>query len=199
MSSPLTDSNPDVTTPSATEQALSPTAWVERHGDVLWRYARARLHDPHEAEDAIQEALASAWAGREEFRKDSSERTWLLGILRHKIGDMVRGSKSPPVSLGADELFNERGLWRENPAAWSRPDESFFAAFEKCLALIPASLADVFVLREVRGMACGRISEELGISIENVWVRLHRAREGLRKCLGRKWADKAGKARRGGS
>src|SRR5690348_3802157 len=130
-------------------------AKVESERDYLLRYASLQLRDPQAAEDAVQETLLAALAGEAGFGGRSNLRTWLTGILKHKIVDAIRRSsrESPlPSEDGAEEfdaLFDERGHWREFPAAWSDPDASlsqkqFFATLEECLENLPEKTARAF-------------------------------------------------------
>jgi len=64
-----------------------PARWVERHGDALFAYALLQVGDRDSAEDLVQETLVAALAARASFRGAASERTWLTGILRHKLVD----------------------------------------------------------------------------------------------------------------
>ncbi len=74
-----------------TKTALTdPSHWVERYGDSLYRYALLRLQSRELAEDLIQETFAAALRNRSSFSGHSSERTWLIGILKHKIVDYLR-------------------------------------------------------------------------------------------------------------
>ena len=72
--------------------------WLNEHGDYLYRFALARLKDPHQAEDAVQETMLAAIKNNS-FAGDSSARTWLTGILKHKIIDLQRKQmREQPVS-----------------------------------------------------------------------------------------------------
>jgi RNA polymerase sigma-70 factor (ECF subfamily) len=72
------------------QYAANPNAWVDEHGDVLYRYALNRLFNPVSAEDAVQETFLVAMKSNERFAGTSSERTWPVGILKHKIVDYIR-------------------------------------------------------------------------------------------------------------
>ena len=74
-----------------------PEDWVDLHGDGLYRYALLRLRSPDLAADVVQETFLEALRARSSFSGHSSERTWLVGILRHKIVDHFRR-----VPQGAD-------------------------------------------------------------------------------------------------
>lgn len=179
---------------------LDPDRWLAEHGDYLYRYARRRLRDSAAAEDAVQETLLAAWRGQASFSGGSSERTWLTGILRHKIVDylrkIVREQPLPETENGEDPLdalYDARGHWQFGPQAWGDPDAAlersrFWQVFEECLERLPPRLAAVFVLREVDGMASDVLCKELNISTtNNVWVMLSRARAHLRACLETRW------------
>src|SRR6516225_285228 len=69
-----------------------PGEWLPRYGDVLYRYALARLRRPHEAEEAVQETLLAALKARGQFQGRSDPRTWLIGILKRKVLDRLRAA-----------------------------------------------------------------------------------------------------------
>jgi RNA polymerase sigma-70 factor (ECF subfamily) len=169
----------------------------------MWRYAIVRAKDPAVAEDLIQETLAAALEGLAGFRAEASERTWLLSILRHKLVDHVRRAGRPvKEAKGGDvfeEMFDGRGRWRFDPGrpppddVMERPE--FWADLERCLAKLPAPLAEAFVMREVRAFSAAAACEALRVTTENLWVRLHRARAHLRRCMER-WGGGGKKGRR---
>ena len=172
---------------------------VEGERAYLLRYARLQLRDRHTAEDAVQEALVAALAGEAGFAGRSNLRTWLTGILKHKIVDAIRRmSRDAAVALDGDEfesLFDGRGHWVDAPAAWSDPGASldqkqFFAVLEDCLAKLPAKTAQAFMMREHMGFETGDICKELGVTATHCWVLLYRARMALRECLQANWFGK---------
>lgn len=169
----------------------------------LLRFASLQLRDTSVAEDAVQETLVAALAGEASFAGRANLRTWLTGILKHKIVDAIRRqAREPVVSAEADEeaadfddLFTERGHWSARPAAWGDPDgaleqSQFFRALELCLARLPERTAQAFMMREHLGLETGEICKELGITPTNCWVMLYRARMTLRECLQRTWFGK---------
>ncbi|HTY98536.1 MAG TPA: sigma-70 family RNA polymerase sigma factor [Rhodocyclaceae bacterium] len=168
---------------------------------MLLRFARLQLRDEAAAEDAVQECLLAALAGRQPFAGKSALRTWLTGILRHKIVDHIRRRSREP-SLQAvdgegeerdfDALFQADGHWAEAPADWGDPVRSlenrrFHDVFEACLEILPAKTARVFMMREFLGLETEEICKELALSATNYWVVMYRARMGLRECLQRNW------------
>ena len=174
---------------------------LEEERAYLLRYARLQLREPQAAEDAVQETLLAALAGEAGFGGRSNLRTWLTGILKHKIVDAIRRSsrEAPLASEDAaeefDALFDERGHWREFPAEWADPDASlsqkqFFAKLEECLGQLPAKTARAFLMREHMGFETGEICKKLGITSTHCWVLLYRARMALRECLNMNWFGK---------
>jgi RNA polymerase sigma-70 factor (ECF subfamily) len=171
----------------------------------LLRYAALQLRDAAAAEDAVQDALLAALAAESSFAGRSNLRTWLTGILKHKIVDAIRRqSRERPASeqeMGGDEgefdaLFDHRGHWEEAPDAWQQPEGSlqqkqFLAALEECLRALPERTARVFMMREHLGLETSEICKELGISATHCWVMLHRARMALRICLATNWFGKS--------
>lgn len=181
-----------------------PGAWVDLYGDYLFRYALIRVRNETVAEDLVQDALLAAFEGRERFTGQSPERSWLTGILKHKILDHFRDQARERTVVLDEALppelegrFDELGLWKHEPATgpadWGADAgsqmqrEEFMAALAKCLARLPARCADAFVLRELEAVDSDQIQQTLGISPSNFWVLLHRARMQLRLCLEQNW------------
>jgi len=177
-----------------------PEGWLVRHGDCLYRYALARLRGPELAADLVQETFLEAFRTRSTFQGRSSERTWLVGILKHKIVDHLRkagrdraarNNIAPDAS--AEAAFDRRGHWKMSPAAWTgdprrvMETREFWEIFSNCLSKLPAGLADAFLLRELDGLSAEEVMQVLNITPANLWARLHRARLLLRQCLDSRW------------
>ncbi|MBW2297593.1 MAG: sigma-70 family RNA polymerase sigma factor [Deltaproteobacteria bacterium] len=178
------------------KQEINPEAWVDEYGDVLFGFALARVKDRETAEDIVQETFLAAVRAREQFKGQSSEKTWLFGILKHKLVDHYRKNKSTvhvqdfiqdPDSLEA--FFNAKGSWRIRPENWradpgkSQENREFLDHFYRCLSGLSQKTADVFAYREIEGLSTREICQRLGITLSNCWVILYRARMLLRRCL----------------
>jgi len=174
---------------------------IEDLRPYLLRYASLQLRNSEAAEDAVQETLLAALTAEASFAGRSNLRTWLTGILKHKIVDAIRrSSRERTLELADgeastedfDALFDDTGHWREPPQAWPHPQDAlhekqFVAALEKCLAALPARTAQVFLMREHLGVETADICKELGITSTHCWVLLYRARMALRDCLEKGW------------
>jgi len=166
--------------------AATPAELASHRGAML-RFARRRIRDEDLAEDAVQDALAAALANRASFQGQSALRTWLLGILNHKIQDTFRregryvsmydgegGTGDSLDRLAAAQLLDEG----DDPAAAvarARLGEALLAEID---ALGP-TLRSVFVLQILDGVSTSEVCRRLGITEANCWVRLHRARRRL--------------------
>jgi len=177
-----------------------PAEWVEVHGDALFRFALLRVRDRTLAEDLVQETLLAALRGRDRFSGRSTERTWLVGILKNKISDHFRRSARESSRDGlllrealGDNPFDGRGHWKTGPSDWGTDPAAlarhagFFEQLRRCLSELPGLQGGAFTLREVDGLGTQEICKLLEISETNLWVILHRARMRLRACLEANW------------
>lgn len=185
--------------------ALPDATQITAHRTYLYRYAVSALRDDQQAEDVVQETLLAALEKGREFAGRSALRTWLTGILKHKIMDVFRRqAREPSVELRDDEggetqeefeeLYFESGTehWHSKPQSWGDPEQAFeqkrfWEAFEACSKIMPAALARVFLMRELLGLETSEICKELRITSTNCWVMLYRARMSLRECLEIRW------------
>lgn len=176
-------------------EALDPDTWVAEHGDYLFRVARRQLRSDAQAEDAVQEALLAALSARDRYTGGATLRTWLTGILKHKIIDLIRRqAREVEIPRDADDeedweaLFQADDHWVSPAREWRSPEnETELAQLRvillQCIDGLKPAMARVFSLREVVGLETDEICKELNISPTNCWVLLHRARLFLRACL----------------
>jgi RNA polymerase sigma-70 factor (ECF subfamily) len=184
--------------------ATDPERWVDEHGDVLYRYALTRVRKPEIAQDLVQETLLAAMRSYEKFAGQSSVRSWLGGILKHKICDYYRkrGRETSFTDLEflADEYaekFVPEGYWvHMNGSKEWRPEadevmhrDEFWKVMRDCLEKLPERIATVFMMREMDEVESKEICAMLSISDSNLWVMLHRARMALRECLAMNWFE----------
>ena len=184
--------------------ATDPERWVDEHGDVLYRYALERVRKPDVAQDLVQETFFAAMRGYEKFAGQSSVRSWLCGILKHKLCDYYRkrGRETSFTDLEflADECaekFVPEGYWVHvnGPREW-KPEadevmhrDEFWKVMRDCLAKLPERVATVFMMREMHEVGSKEICATVSISDSNLWVMLYRARMALRECLAINWFE----------
>ena len=162
------------------------------HRGAMLRFARRRIRDAELAEDAVQDALLAALSSRESFEGKSALRTWLIGILNHKIQDVFR-RESRYVRQGASEgeegdESGEDRLLETQPAMGAGDTHDplrevaqrrMQAQLAREVDALPPTLKEVFVLQVIEGISTEEVCQRLGITEANCWVRLHRARKRL--------------------
>jgi len=170
----------------------------------LVKFARIQLRQDAAVEDVVQETLIALLEHPERFAGQSSLKTYAIGILKHKIVDVLRRGKrevalhdsdddAPATDMAAfDALFDETGHFRERPSQWGDPDSAFqqkqfFEVLEVCVERLPAKVAQIFMMREWLELETDEICQELGVTTTNAWVMLYRARMRLRECLQLHW------------
>lgn len=173
------------------------------HRDYLLKFARLQLRNESWAEDAVSETIVAALSRPQSFGNRSQLKTWLIGILKHKVIDLFRHN-ARTVALDADEtmangndeldalVFIANGHFAQPPADWGNPEQDlqsqqFFAVLEACTEKMPAAMGRVFLMREWLELSSDDICKELGMSTTNLYVTLHRARLRLRECLELNW------------
>ena len=170
--------------------------------DYLMRFARLQLRNDAWAEDAVSETLLAALAKPQAFEARSQLKTWLVGILKHKIIDTLRQRQREVVLDGgtdddtADPLdhmaFKTDGHFAAKPAEWGNPERDmqsrqFFAVLEACTEKLPPAQGRLFLMREWLELSSEDICKELSLTPTNLYVQLHRARLRLRECLELNW------------
>jgi RNA polymerase sigma-70 factor (TIGR02943 family) len=172
------------------------------HRVYLMRFARLQLRNDAWAEDAVSETLLAALSKPQSFGNRSQLKTWLVGILKHKVIDLIR-SNAREVSLPdrdgddeADELdklaFRADGHFASPPQDWGDPQQvlaqsQFFRVLDACVERLPPALGRLFLMREWLELSCEEVCKELSLTPTNLYVQLHRARLRLRECLAIHW------------
>lgn len=181
--------------------ASDPTRWLQDYGDDLYRYALTRLRDKPAAEDVVQETLLAALKAKQNFRGDSAVKTWLVGIMKHKIVDHYRKtgrelqseSLEQTVSTDDNDDFKANGHWNVSVNYWADPDsalqqDEFLNVYQQCIDALPADQAKLFLLKETSDMSSDELCKAMNISTtNNLWVILSRTRKRLRDCLDKRW------------
>jgi len=181
----------------------NPKQWVDLYADDLYAYALKTIPHPDQAENLIQETFLAALKSKDSFKGNSTEKTWLIGILRHKITDHLRSkyreipvSSLAPEETSVDSFFDQvNETLKKAPGSWDiQPDQlldkqEFWRAFEECLKRLPPKTAQAFSLSEMEQTDSKEICKVLNVSATNLWSLLHRARVQLRQCLQINWFE----------
>jgi RNA polymerase sigma-70 factor (ECF subfamily) len=156
-------------------------AWAEllSHRAYLVRFAQRKLQDPALAEDVVHDVFEAVLRGRAAFAGASALRSWLTGVLKHKIVDLVRQRRA---MQSLDDADDAELLALECPQP--RPDElaeqrERLRQTMQRIDALPTGLRDVIRLRVLNDQPTEQVCQALQISEENLFVRLHRARKQL--------------------
>jgi RNA polymerase sigma-70 factor (TIGR02943 family) len=170
--------------------------------NYLLKFARLQLRNDTWADDAVSETVLAALAKPQAFGNRSQLKTWLVGILKHKVIDTLRHhsrevSTAPQSDDDTADLleliaFQADGHFSEAPADWGNPEQEissrqFFAVLEACADQLPATQGRLFLMREWLELSSEEICKELQLTPTNLYVQLHRARLRLRACLELNW------------
>lgn len=182
---------------------LNTQTWLNEHGDYLYSYAFLKIKDKHVSEDLVQETFLAAIVAKNNFANQSTIRTWLTGILKHKMVDYFR-RQGRVVAIGdlvdqddednLDYFFKTNGSWIEKPDTFPSPEslfqqKEFWKIFQKCLSGLKPRQAEIFLAKEIHETSSEDICKHYSITPTNVWVIMHRARLSLIKCLKIHWKD----------
>ena len=176
-----------------------------RQYDYLQRFARLQLRNQAWAEDAVSETVLAALTKPQAFANRSQLKTWLVGILKHKIIDALRHHRREVSGLDTvedddtDPLeylgFKADGHFTQAPADWGNPEQhtssrQFLEVLDACTNQLPATQGRLFLMREWLELSSEEICKELDLTPTNLYVQLHRARLRLRACLELNWFAK---------
>ena len=165
-----------------TGHGTTAVSWAEMvsHRTYLVRFAQRRLRDPVLAEDAVHDVFEAVLSGRAAYAGRAALRSWLTAVLKHKIVDAVRRHARFDSLDAADDEQGAVALECPLP----RPDEiaEQRERLERTLARIdalPEGLRDALRLRVLDEQPTAAVCAALGISEDNLFVRMHRARKHL--------------------
>jgi len=169
----------DAATPSFEQQLVS-------HRDYLLRFARLQLRNETWAEDAVSETMLAALAKPQSFANRSQLKTWLVGILKHKVIDALRHHSREVCGLDSSEDddadpmeylgFKADGHFSQQPADWGNPEQQlssrqFLEVLDVCTNKLPSVQGRLFLMREWLELSSEEICKELGLTPTNLYVQ----------------------------
>ena len=156
-------------------------AWSEllAHRAYLVRFAMHRLNDAALAEDVVHDVYEALLAGRAHFAGRSALRTWLTGVLKHKIVDQMRRRRATDSLDGdADDETRQLRCDHPGPEQIAEQRERLRQTLQR-IDELPDGLRAVVRLRVLDEQSSRQVCRKLRISEDNLFVRLHRARKRL--------------------
>ena len=154
---------------------------MRRHNGKLYRAIRSILRVEAEVEDVMQQAYVSAYSKLDQFRGESKFSTWLLRIGIHEAFARLRRGR-PFADVDMEDLARRVPAKDGDPEARASSRE-LGRMLERAIDDLPQMYRTVFLMRDVEGLGTMETADCLGLSAENVKVRLHRARSRLRHAL----------------
>lgn len=143
---------------------------------VFVAFARSRVGDEHLAEDVVQDSLLKALSTDRQPKSEEETITWFYRILRRSIIDLYRkqGARGRALERFKNEL-------PETP----EPEEEreLCRCFHRLLPLVPEQYRELLDAVDLKGNDIAEVAKKLGVTRNNLTVRLHRARKHLRKAL----------------
>lgn len=176
------EGKPSRTIPGA--EAFDFNQLVTAHHGRVYRAIRNLVHDPAEAEDLTQETFLKAYRGLPGYRGEAGVKTWLLRIARNVVRDSYRhgARRNRGRTLAADDLASAAHVADVETPTPAEAAERHLSGkcVRECVGSLPAPHREVVELRGVLGLTSPEIAIRLGISLDAVKMRVHRAWEQLR-------------------
>jgi RNA polymerase sigma-70 factor (ECF subfamily) len=164
---------------------------LREYGPRLLRLARRFLANEEDARDALQDAMVSVYRSVDAFEATSSLTTWLHRIVVNAALMKLRTKRRRPEEDIEQYLprFADDGHQREPSTPWTESAdqvierEELRAAVREAIAKLPDAYRIVLHLRDIEELSTAETAEILGTTKNIVKIRLHRARQALRKML----------------
>ena len=194
------------TSPEPDKHLFDDAAFMQTLRTQMLKFAILQVRNEALAEDAVQEAILSAYQHIERFNRQAALKTWVFAILKNKLIDLLRKEKrytsASMLDAGVgrndeallEALFTEQGHWQKDqrPQKWDEPDHDlesthFWKVFDTCLDALPARYSRLFMMREFLELDSHEICDNEALSVSNLNTTLFRARLRLRECLEDNW------------
>ena len=168
--------------------ALRDTAAMEtfykRHASAVYSFAFRRMNDAALADEVVNDTLLQAWVSASTFARQSSPKTWLLGIAKNKILDALR-SKGKLEARQQDTSDEQQQAFADTaPGAYAQLlAKKQGQHLSHCFDELPAEQRDCMHLSFVEGLSLAEIAEVMTIPANTVATRIHHAKRKLRACM----------------
>jgi len=175
---------------------------VERYQESIFNFGLRMCGHMQDAEDIMQDTFLNAFNGLHAFREETKLKNWLFRIAAHACLRKRRKKKfQPDRELSLESFLPKEGTEArfEIPDPSSDPSDDLMRSelkqvIEEAVYSLPPKYKLVFNLRDMEGFSTEETSEILGISIQSVKTRLHRARLYLREKISNHYTDEEGHA-----
>jgi len=168
---------------------------VEQYIPYLLQRARYLLPNLEDAEDLVQDVFIVAYESYDKYKGDGNVKTWLSGIMNHKVADYYRKKYKHPGNISLDSYFDEDGAWKKDEflKTWDDTEQNlltdshFKKIFDGCIEKLPEKWGIPVKMYYLEDRKSDFIGQELGITTTNLWKILQRGRMQLKDCIDSKW------------
>lgn len=154
---------------------------MRRYNQRLYRVARGIVRDHAEAEDAMQQAYLNAYTHLDQYEHRGSFAGWLTRIAVHEAFALRRRMQAAVAEPIVNDGARDRSPDPEQAALFGE----LRRGLETSIDSLGEAYRPVFMLREIEGLTTAETAEALGLSVDVVKTRLHRARAMFRGALAR--------------
>ena len=151
---------------------------MAEHGGMLVRFAASFERNPHARQDLVQDIMLAVWQALPAFRGEASIKTYVIGVAHRRCASHVMRAVAQPAHEALDEEWEDAQPGPEALAHLNQQQQRLLAALRQ----LPVGQRQL-VLLALEGMRYEEIAELLGISVNNVGVRLNRAKAALKERL----------------
>ncbi len=144
----------------------------EMYSKDIFKYSFSILKNNEEAEDAVHEVFVKYAESENSFKCDCSYKTWLLIITRNYCFSRIKNKNFKNENF--DDYRFERSV---------EPDYETYISLRDALMKLSEEHNELIYLKEYEGLSYKEIAEITKLSLENVKIKLFRARQELRKIL----------------
>ena len=172
-------------------------SWIEQYSGPLLKRAQYVLSNKEDAQDVVQEVFLSAYSAYDSFEGKSQALTWLMAILNRKVADFYRKKYKSEPNIRLDHFFDETGSWKNNDVLndWDINEKEselldnndFNKTLEECIEELPSRWKILLKMYYIEEKKAPEVSQELEVSMTNLWKILQRCQMQLRECLEFNW------------
>ncbi len=152
-------------------------ALLERHQSQIYRFGMKMCRNPEDAAEVLQDTMIAMARGVRDFRGESSLSTWLYTVARSFCIKRRRNSAVTPEAV--DDSVRDPSRTPDELLAGKQLE----AALDEAINALEPMYRDVLILRDVEGLSAPETAEVLGLTVQAVKSRLHRARVAVRERL----------------
>lgn len=156
---------------------------VRRYNQRLFRVGMAYLRNHERTEDAMQNAYLKAYVHLRSFTGSAAFSTWITRIMINECLMVIRKQNSVQEKMLSEELQASFPTHHDHHGRRDLSLKEMKTLLENTINELPLKYRTLYILREVQQLSTAETAESLGLSVSNVKVALHRARELLKERL----------------